>query len=224
LKSLNKSFKKQLWGMGIMASKRSSNNQGNSKELRQNIEAKAEKVSLTSDQETDLDELADLEAELGMEEVALDQDVIDTVAVDDSDDNLDADNDGVYDESEDEAIIDNRPQSLTQSYGTGLQGKPSDRAGRFSRRDTHMLNEPDYTLTGGDVDANPEDADAVGEEAVGGTVGTPDQDVIEDLAAAVGIQTDDRSYLRTSDMLEQRDNRRWELDPQSAEDYEQHQE
>lgn len=173
--------------------------------------------------ESNIEELEDLDAELGMEEVALDQGVIDTVAVDDTDDNFDTDDDGIYDESEDEAVIDNRPQALTESYGTGLQGKPSDRAGRFSRRDTHMLNEPDYTLTGGDVDANPEDANTVGEEAVGGTVSTPDQDVIDELAAAVGIETDDRAYLRTADMLERRDNRRWELDPKSAEDYEEHQ-
>lgn len=198
-----------------MVSKRLSENEGNR-------EAKLKDKASSSQLEPDLEELVDLEAELGMEEVELDQGVIDTVATDDTDDNFDADDDGIYDESEDEAVVDDRPQALTQSYGTGLQGQPSDRAGRFSRRGTHMQNEPDYTLTGGDVDANPEDADAVGEEAVGGTVATPDQDVIDELAAAVGIETDDRAYLRTADMLEQRDNRRWELDPQSSEDYEEH--
>lgn len=193
--------------------------------LQQAIGAEIENEDFSPNRsDLDLEELEDLESELGMEEVELDQGVIDTVAVDDTDDNLDADDDGIYDESEDEEIIDDRPQRITESYGTGLQGKPGDRAGRFSRRDTHMLNEPDYTLTGGDVDANPEDADAVGEEAVGGTVATPDQDVVEELAAAVGIQTDDRSYLRTNDMLEERDDRRWELNPESAEDYEQHRE
>lgn len=210
--------------------KNSSQYKQNNEALQQEIGVEdANKVSLLAQSEPDSDELEDLEDELGMEEVDFDQGVIDSVAVDDTDDNLDADDDGIYDEFEDEEfedeeVIDDRPQAFTESYGTGLQGKPSDRAGRFSRRDSHMLNEPEFALTGGDVDANFEDADAVGEEAVGGTVATPDQDTIEELAAAVGIQTDDRSFLRTNDMLEQRDDRRWELDPESADDYEEHRE
>jgi hypothetical protein len=162
--------------------------------------------------------LPDIEDEIGLKQVDLNQAVIDTVAADDTDDNLDADDDGVVDADDNEEVSD-LSQEFTESYGTGLQGQPSDRAGRYSRRGSHLLNEPDYTLTGGDVDANYEDAEAVGEESVGGTVETPDQDVVEELAAAVGIETDDRSFLRTNDMLEERDNRRWELDPTSSEDY-----
>ncbi len=74
-------------------------------------------------------------------------------------------------------------------------------------------------VTGGDLDANLYQAEVVGEEAVGGMTPTPDQNVTEDLAAAVGIETDDRVFLRTQDMLEERDDRRWELDPMSSEDY-----
>ena len=170
--------------------------------------------------EPGLEELEDLETELGLEEVDLDQAVIDTVAVDDTDDNLDADDDGIVDETDDEENVSNLPQDLTQSYGTGLQGKPSDRAGRFSRREPHLQNEPDFVLTGGDVDANYEDANAVGEESVGGTVATPDQDVVDELAAAVGVEIDDYTDVRINDMLEERDDRRWELEPSSSEDYE----
>jgi Family of unknown function (DUF6335) len=161
----------------------------------------------------------DIEDEVGLEEVELSQAVIDTVAANDTDNNLDTDDDGTLDAADAQEEISNLPQEFTESYGTGLQGQPSDRAGRYSRRDEHRLNEPDYTLTAGDVDANYEDAEAVGEEGVGGTAATPDQDVVEELAAAVGIQTDDRSFLRTNDMLEERDDRRWELDPTSSEDY-----
>jgi hypothetical protein len=163
--------------------------------------------------------LPDIEAEIGLKQVDLDQMAIDTVAVEDIGDDLDADNDGVVDAVEDQEEVSNLPQEFTQSYGTGLQGQPGDRTGRYSRRGEHLLNKPDYTLTGGDVDANYEDAEAVGEEGVGGTVETPDQDVVDELAAAVGIETDDRSFLRTNDMLEERDDRRWELDPTSSEDY-----
>ncbi|MBD3883639.1 hypothetical protein IFO70_17885 [Phormidium tenue FACHB-886] len=121
--------------------------------------------------------------------------------------------------------MDDRPQALTQSYGTGLQGKPSDRAGQYSpRSDKHLFNDADPRLTGGDIDANYEQAAVVGDEAVGGTVATPDQNIVEDLAIAVGVELDDRSYLRVNEMLEQRDDRRWELDPTSSEDYDERRE
>lgn len=74
-------------------------------------------------------------------------------------------------------------------------------------------------LTGGDVDAAWEQADSVGEEAVGGTVATPDQSVVDQLGAAVGLEMDDREFLHTAEILENRDDKRWELDPMSSEDY-----
>ncbi|WP_242059921.1 DUF6335 family protein [Oscillatoria sp. FACHB-1407] len=169
--------------------------------------------------EPDLEVLESLEDEVGLREVDLNQAVIDTVATDDTDDNLDVDDDGVADDADDQEAISNLPQEYTESYGTGLQGQPSDRAGTYSRRGEHMLNAPDYVITGGDVDANYEDANAVGEEGVGGTVSTPDQDIVDEVAAAVGLEMDDRSFLRTNDVLEERDDRRWELDPKSSEDY-----
>lgn len=167
-----------------------------------------------------LEELEDLSTELGMREVQLDQAVIDTVAADDVDNTFDTDNDGIEDDIDRDEIVDDRPQELTESYGTGLQGQPSDRAGTYSRwSDHHLFNNPDPMLTGGDIDANYEQAAVVGDESVGGTVATPDQDVVEELAAAVGVELDDRSFLRVNEMLEQRDDRRWELDPKSSEDY-----
>ncbi len=201
-------------------------NQANQKSYeaaRRGVEAEANQE--LGDDPTNLDELESLESNLGLEEVELDQAVIDTVAADTSDDNLDADDDGIEDDEDTEDLIDDRPQALTESYGTGLQGQPTDRAGRYSRRsDHHLYNNPEPVLTGGDIDANYEQASVVGDEAVGGTVATPDQDVVDELGAAVGIEMDDRSFLRTGDMLEQRDDRRWELDPKSAEDYQERRE
>jgi hypothetical protein len=184
------------------------------------------KVNTTSSQDrSEPADLDDLEAELGMEEVELDQGVIDTIAADDTDDNLDADDDGIYDEFEDDEAIDDRPQAFTESYGTGLQGKPGDRAGRYSRRsDKHLDNDADPILTGGDIDANYEQASVVGDEAVGGTVATPDQDIVDELAAAVGVELDDYTDVRISNLMEERDDRRWELNPESSEDYEEHRE
>lgn len=199
-----------------------SNPQKNYEAIRQDAEEDIiNELGLEALVEPSLGELDNLNTELGMEKVQLDQAVIDTIAVDDTDDNLDADDDDIIDQADDEEIVDDRPQELTESYGTGLQGKPTDRAGRYSRRsDNHLYNDADPILTGGDIDANYEQASVVGDEAVGGTVSTPDQDIVEEIAAAVGVEVDDRSSLRIKDMVEQRDDRRWELDPTSSEDYE----
>jgi hypothetical protein len=170
--------------------------------------------------ETNPAEVESLESEIGLEEVPFDQAVIDTVAVDDTDDNFDADDDGIVTE-EDVGVVSNLPQEQTETRGTGLQGQPSDRAGKFSRRSDDHFNNSDANpvLTRGDVDANYEQASAVGDEAVGGTAATPDQDIVEELAAAVGVEIDDYTDVRINELLEERDDRRWELDPKSSEDY-----
>lgn len=74
-------------------------------------------------------------------------------------------------------------------------------------------------VSGGDIDVDQYQAEVVGEEAVGGTTPTPDQNVTEYIEKAVGLEMDDRSSLRTNDILEQRDDQRYELDPTSSEDY-----
>ena len=74
------------------------------------------------------------------------------------------------------------------------------------------------------IPRNRKPLEVAGEEAVGGTTPTPDQNVTEDLEKAVGLEMDDRAFLRTNDILEKRDDRRWELDPESSEDYQQRRE
>ena len=73
-------------------------------------------------------------------------------------------------------------------------------------------------LSSSDVDANWERADQVGEEAAGGSVATPDQDIVEELGGALGITYRDDEPLSTEDKLISRDENRWELDPESADD------
>jgi hypothetical protein len=66
-------------------------------------------------------------------------------------------------------------------------------------------------LTGGDPDADWERADHVGEEAVGGTVATPDQSVVDELGGALGVPRAPDEEVRTSgEILERRDRYRWE--------------
>jgi hypothetical protein len=64
-------------------------------------------------------------------------------------------------------------------------------------------------LTGGDVDADWQRAHLSGEEAVGGHVATPDQDVVDDLGDALGVSREPAEEFRTStEILEKRDARR----------------
>lgn len=112
------------------------------------------------------------------------------------------------------------PQEYTESYGTGVKEMPGYAEGGRTMRDRqHEYNEASAELTGGDIDANYEQANAVGDESVGGTVSTPDMDIVDDLGKAVGLEMDDHAFLRTNEILEQRDDRRWELEPKSSEDY-----
>lgn len=73
-------------------------------------------------------------------------------------------------------------------------------------------------LSGGDVDAAWDAADS-GEETVGGSSPTPDQDRVDELGRAVGLTYSDTEPLHSTEKIERRDVDRWELDPASAEDY-----
>jgi hypothetical protein len=96
-------------------------------------------------------------------------------------------------------------------------------AARSGRR--HMQDElEDHTesspaMTGGDVDADWQDAYAVGDEAPGGDNPTPDQDRVDDIGKALGVTYDDNEELKGSDKITERDKHRWELDPASSDDY-----
>ena len=74
-------------------------------------------------------------------------------------------------------------------------------------------------IAGGDLDVDVEDAYFTGEEAPGGDNPTPDQDIVDDIGKALGVQYEDNEELKAVDKVSQRDRNRWELDPASAEDY-----
>lgn len=119
-----------------------------------------------------------------------------------------------------EADLKDLPQAITESYGTGVKEEPGHNVGgRTLRQTQEQYTSASPDLTGGDIDATWQQAEMVGDEAVGGTVTTPDQDIVDALGVAVGLEMDDRVFLRTTDILNERDDRRWELDPKSSEDY-----
>lgn len=99
-----------------------------------------------------------------------------------------------------------------------LQGPPArettiirddrERAAEAHREEYHATSP---RLTGGDPDADWERADSVGEEAVGGTVATPDQSVVDELGGALGVPRAPDDEVRTSgEILDARDRNRWE--------------
>jgi len=81
-------------------------------------------------------------------------------------------------------------------------------------------NSMDPSLSGGDVDAAWEDSTVAGEESVGGSAPTPDQDIVDELGAAAGITYRDDEPLDSDKKILDRDRNRWELNPESADDNE----
>jgi hypothetical protein len=72
-------------------------------------------------------------------------------------------------------------------------------------------------LTGGDVDADWQNASAAGDEAVGGSTSTPDQDIVDEIGEALGVPQAPDAELRTSaEILAERDRRRWRLEREAA--------
>ena len=74
-------------------------------------------------------------------------------------------------------------------------------------------------LTAGDVDANWQDAYAVGDETPGGDNPTPDQDRVDDIGKALGVSYRTDEELHGGDEITERDRHRWELDPASSDDW-----
>ena len=86
-------------------------------------------------------------------------------------------------------------------------------------REEHPETSP--RLTGGDVDADWLTAHSVGEEAVGGSVATPDQDIVDSLGEALGVPQEPDAPVRTSgEILEERDAHRWRIERDMARDEE----
>jgi hypothetical protein len=87
---------------------------------------------------------------------------------------------------------------------------------REARRD-HPEVSPE--ITSGDVDADWAGAYDAGDEAPGGDNPTPDQDRVDDIGKALGVEYEDNEELKASDKIAERDKNRWELDPASSDDY-----
>jgi hypothetical protein len=116
-----------------------------------------------------------------------------------------------------------RPNDVVQSPPSSLDmvrrgtAARTGRAELAERRHNEQGLSPD--IAAGDLDVNLEDAYFTGDEAPGGDNTTPDQDVVDEIGRALGVEYDDNEELKSTDKVANRDKHRWELDPASAEDY-----
>lgn len=86
----------------------------------------------------------------------------------------------------------------------------------------HRLREDplaDPIVTAGDLDAQIEDAQFVGEETAMGSQPSPEQNDVDTIGASMGVTYSDNEPLKVGEKERERDKRRWELDPASSEDY-----
>jgi len=117
---------------------------------------------------------------------------------------------------DDDDIVSPTPPSslnLDRSASSARSGRQELR----ERYDKHTETSP--ALTGGDVDADWESAYSVGDEAPGGDNPTPDQNNVDDIGLALGVEYEDNEELEGADKIEERDKHRWEDDPASSEDF-----
>lgn len=84
-----------------------------------------------------------------------------------------------------------------------------------------LKNDPlaDPTISGGDLDAQWEGAQFSGDESAVSSMSTPEQNVVDEIGAAMGVTYADDEELKAGEKERSRDRKRWELDPASSDDY-----
>lgn len=80
---------------------------------------------------------------------------------------------------------------------------------------THDRMASGRSTTAGDPDAMAYQAKVVGEEAIGGTTPTPDQNNVDQIGTAAGLDPEPEQPLAVTDEIDRRDDQRFELDPDS---------
>src|SRR5262245_19289352 len=88
---------------------------------------------------------------------------------------------------------------------------------RLMKREYEKYHAVSPEQTAGEVDVSWQEAEDSGAETPGGHVATPDQDNVDEIGRAVGMEFQDNQELRThEEILARRDRRRWELNRGSA--------
>jgi len=84
------------------------------------------------------------------------------------------------------------------------------RTGRRAIDENRRLHSKMAVLTGGDVDADMESAYFTGDETPGGDNPTPDQNDVDEIGHAVGVEYQDNEELKSTEKIDERDRHRWD--------------
>ena len=99
------------------------------------------------------------------------------------------------------------PSSLDMDRGASAA-----RSGRRALKENTRQHNKMAALTGGDVDADIESAYFTGDEAPGGDNPTPDQNDVDDIGHAIGVEYNDNQELRGGEEVADRDKHRWDTE------------
>ncbi|MDO8680526.1 MAG: DUF6335 family protein [Acidobacteriota bacterium] len=108
---------------------------------------------------------------------------------------------------------------IPSSLGMGRMASAAHSGGEELRHTLRDNTSASPALTAGDVDADWQSAETVGDEAPGGDNPTPDQDVVDEIGRALGVEYEDDEELQGGAEIAERDAHRWELDPSSKDDF-----
>ena len=98
-----------------------------------------------------------------------------------------------------------------------IKGDLAEIGRRLVEREFEKYHSVGQELTAGDADARWQEAEDSGAETPGGHVTTPDQDNVDEIGRAVGMEFQDNQELcAPEEVLSRRDRRRWEMDKRSA--------
>ena len=108
---------------------------------------------------------------------------------------------------------------IPSSLGMGRMASAAHSGAEELRHTLRDNTNASSAITAGDVDADWQSAETVGDEAPGGDNPTPDQDVVDEIGRALGIEYEDDEELQGGAEIAERDAHRWELDPNSKDDF-----
>jgi hypothetical protein len=117
-----------------------------------------------------------------------------------------------------------RPKrSARAAPGRGAARPPTapDEGGRITPLHEERMrhHEMSPVLSGGDLDADWAGAEGAGEESVGGSVATPDQDVVDEIGRALGVeQSPSEPVTSSKEILQERSRHRWEIEREASEE------
>ena len=86
------------------------------------------------------------------------------------------------------------------------------RSGRRALMENQKQHNKMAVVTGGDLDADMESAYFTGDEAPGGDNPTPDQNDVEEIGHALGVEYNDNQELRGGEEVADRDKHRWDTE------------